>query len=228
MTEQDSIGQIDKKVDYPYYIIKKTEAVRQKLIEDGVICAFHPEKTARGRKRPSVPVRNALKKIDVRGKTVLDFGCGRSIDAEFLAENGANAYRYDPFYAPLCDAGAGQTRDEHSVRTISPSNPSERFDIAFCSYVLNVLTPRDRYLTAQLLKKLAGPESGIIVVGVREDKGAVRENWREYEDGYITGSGSFQCFFSNDDKIDRKLIHVFGSLEINRIGRSTYIVRNIV
>ena len=165
------------------------------------------ELTARSRNKPSVPVRLSTKKFDPRGLIGLDFGCGKSIDSEFLESLGATCYRYDPFHAPM-------ERSEF--------NRVQKFDFILAGYVLNVVSPIERYLIAKTIGKLIEPTKGIIILGLRDDLDAVKQNWRKCFDGYITKKQTFQHFYPNTAESYREIDTLFPSLKWRRIGRGTW------
>ena len=63
--------------------------------------------TAIKRTKLSVPIRG----LDLKGKRVLDYGCGRGSDADLLG-----ADKYDPYYFP--------------------ERPTGKYDVILCTYVL--------------------------------------------------------------------------------------------
>jgi hypothetical protein len=184
-----------------FSVIEAHQTAINKVRNPGI----HPERTAIGRKKPTLPLRIALKKIDFEGKTCIELGSGRSIDAKHLSETvGATCFRYDPYFTPL---GAEVTE------TLG------RVDVVLVIYLLNVLPPAERDLVANCAARLVKP-GGSIVVGVREDKEAVQGSWRPFEDGYTTSRGTFQTFF---DKDDPRLPELFPGHRLTRIGRGTWL-----
>jgi hypothetical protein len=82
--------------------------------------------TAISRKKPSLPVRYLQKAGLLKGK-MLDFGCGRGFDCDFLKCDG-----YDPHFRP--------------------EMPKGKYDTIFCVYVLNVLpTQKERQNVLDLI-----------------------------------------------------------------------------
>jgi Methyltransferase domain len=102
-------------------------------------------KTAIKRKNISVPLRWLISKGLLFGKT-LDYGCGRGFDCSFLGIQG-----YDP-NAP------------------APINkyPTCKFNTVICTYVLNVLPPKEQREVIRSIKKLLTP-NGVAYVTVRRD-----------------------------------------------------------
>jgi len=108
-------------------------------------------RTAISRKRLSRPVARAVADgIITKGRSVLDFGCGRGDDVRLLREQGVRARGWDPHYAPDGDD--------------SPA------DVVICSYVANVIEdPRERDRVLRRAWKKARREglmSGAIHVGI--------------------------------------------------------------
>lgn len=119
-------------------------------------------RTAVARTRPSAPVRFLLAAGLLRGR-LLDWGCGRGLDAAYL---GADAY--DPYWRP------------------EMPDRRRRYDTVLCTYVLNVLpTAEDR---TRVLRTLAwwlrgrdrpGTEAAAYVT-VRNDHAQLRGNPRQW------------------------------------------------
>lgn len=101
--------------------------------------------TALPRKGPSAPVKWLSEKshmLDFIGRG-LDYGCGHGADADYL-----RIERYDPRYMPLI--------------------PEGEFDTIFCTYVLNVVTPRTQ---AEILLDVRSrlKRCGMAFIAVRRD-----------------------------------------------------------
>ena len=94
----------------------------------------HPEKTAIGRKHPSLPLRWLLKvgpnmrRLPRKGR-ILDYGSGRGTDVDHLRSLGYNATGYDPLQ--------GRLRPEFVRR------PEGLFDSVYSFYVVNVRSRED-------------------------------------------------------------------------------------
>ena len=92
---------------------------------------YHPEKTAIKRSTMTKPTdwlfRNALPSHGIRPRSVLDYGAGKSIDADLLAEahRGLVTGAWDPFPHPGF---------EHRTAWPSPG-----WDMVMVNFVLNVL-----------------------------------------------------------------------------------------
>lgn len=66
------------------------------------------------------------------GMKVLDYGAGKfARNADYLRNLGVETYAYDPFN--------GTSDDGWGLGTVTKKKPTERFDIGFTSYVLNVV-----------------------------------------------------------------------------------------
>lgn len=75
-------------------------------------------------------IKNLAGKGTFQGKPVLDYGAGKyGRNAEAIRETGAKVFAYDPFHGAGSDGWNG----------VASSLPQENFDIAFTSYVLNVV-----------------------------------------------------------------------------------------
>lgn len=98
--------------------------------------------TAITRKTCSLPIKNLLKKDLLKGD-ILDYGCGKGFDVEYL-----NCDGYDIYY--------------------QPEFPTKKYDTISCNYVLNVV---DEDVRIDILKKIKGllKEGGVAYVSVRRD-----------------------------------------------------------
>lgn len=69
-----------------------------------------------------------------------------------------------------------------------------------CNYVLNIIVKTDR---EQVIKNLITflKSKGKVLIGVRQDKYSVKDNWIEFQDGFITTRPTFQHFFSRKEII---------------------------
>jgi hypothetical protein len=105
-------------------------------------------KTAITRTRLSVPIRLILYWDDLfpklANKQCLDYGCGRSIDAQILGVDKYDKYHH---YVPLT---------------------SRSYDIVFCTYVLNAVSLETELEILQEIETLLKPE-GLAYISVRRD-----------------------------------------------------------
>lgn len=77
-------------------------------------------KTAIRRNAPSAPLQYLVGEFCIfKSQRILDYGCGRGDDLDFLISNGCSACGYDPFFRP--------------------NGYNMKFDVVLCTYVLNVL-----------------------------------------------------------------------------------------
>lgn len=132
-------------------------------------------KTALERTELSRPVRQALRDGVLRPEhRVLDYGCGRGGDVRRLKGLGHEAVGWDPVHAP----GA-------------PLKPAQ---IVNLGYVVNVI--EDIAERTETLKKAWSLTEGVFIVAARlkNDRRPYRDT-QDFEDGILTGSGTFQKFF---------------------------------
>lgn len=84
-------------------------------------------KTAISRKTISAPLKYLLSKNLInKNQTILDYGCGRGKDVQWLNENGYNVRGFDPHWNPDKDA------------------LNQKYDVILCTYVLNVVDGKIR------------------------------------------------------------------------------------
>lgn len=103
--------------------------------------------TAKERESLSFPAKFLLRQNLIVGD-VLDFGCGFGKDVELLKAEGVNITGYDKHYFP--------------------TYPTKTFDTIICSYVLNVLLPKEQATVLMELSQLVKP-SGKVYITVRRD-----------------------------------------------------------
>jgi SAM-dependent methyltransferase len=102
-------------------------------------------RTAIARSKPSAPTLFLKTNGDIKGK-VLDYGCGRGRDCQFLECDG-----YDPHYRP--------------------EMPTGKYDTILCNYVLNVIPSRKvRQQVLDKIEDLLAPD-GSAYITVRRGKG---------------------------------------------------------
>jgi ubiquinone/menaquinone biosynthesis C-methylase UbiE len=141
-------------------------------------------KTAISRKTASAPTKWLGKERRLLGK-VLDWGCGKGKDVEWLREASIPAEGYDPHWRKYNDFYEGE------------------FDIIICNFVLNVIeNPLERDATLkEMLVYLR--QNGRAYVSVRADK--------EMLNG-VTKIGTWQGYIKLE--APWKLLHKTGSYEL--------------
>ena len=110
------------------------------------------------------------------GKVVFDYGCGKGDDVTGLLENGVEAFGWDPYFRP-----DGERREA---------------DIVNLGFVINVIEdPQER---AEALRHAYGFARELLVVSamVGEPRS---ETFLCYSDGLVTGRGTFQKYFHQDE-----------------------------
>ena len=122
--------------------------------------------TAISRSKPSAPCTYLYENSLLKGK-VLDFGCGKGKDVEFLSAKQIDVSGFDPFYAPYYEL------------------LDQKYDVVMCNFVLNVL-PNDAERQAALdqIRELLN-EGGVAYIAVRNDKSNLkgytkRGTWQGY------------------------------------------------
>jgi len=146
------------------------------------------ELTAISRTTLSKPYKLFLSQnIINKNQSILDFGCGKGFDVKTLQNKGFDIKGYDKYQNDF--------KNSYDVN----------YDIVTCNYVFNVISEvNERIELLNELKKIGKK----IIISVRSDKKAIKENWIEYNDGYITPRKTFQKFYTEDD-----IINFFGDVE---------------
>lgn len=104
--------------------------------------------TARCRHKLSRPMTFLFTKNFLHGR-ILDFGCGKGEDYQFLKTMGFNVSKFDPYWAPKI--------------------PDGLFDVITCHYVLNVLYPEERISVLESISQLL-TEEGTAYISVQRRK----------------------------------------------------------
>jgi len=173
---------------------------------------FAPEisrRTAIARKTPSVPLRWLLQKGLINPQQrILDYGCGRGVDVEYLRSQGFKEVQgYDP-YQPAWD-------DPRVLKI-------KYYDVVLNFYVLNVLPPKYRSSVLQNIWRVL-KDGGTAYIAVRDvtESGFQRlskelpRGWQRYEDGYITSRGTFQTWYTPEKLLEEiKSVWLFRKIEI--------------
>jgi DNA phosphorothioation-associated putative methyltransferase len=131
-------------------------------------------KTAITRSKASVPTR-ILEDEGLLVGRILDFGCGKGKDTEWLRSLGYDVECYDPNFFP-------------NQMTLMPNH----YDTVICNYVLNVAYPRTRI---DILRKIYEvlKHGGKAYITVRDTTEIVRGT--PLYDGVVTSKGTFQKLF---------------------------------
>lgn len=143
--------------------------------------------TAIKRTRPSLPLRNLLNNKSISGN-VLDYGCGKGFDAEYLGNLGYSVDSYDPYWKP-------------------DGIKKQSYNSIVCSYVLNVLKTDEEILA--VIRKAASllSKDGKAYFSVRRDVKKSGFTSRGFQRNVVLSapvlyekSGSF-CTYIIDKKI---------------------------
>lgn len=163
--------------------------VPQQLMLDGI--DMHPiiqrEATAIKSTRPSAPTLLAHSKGMIQS-TVLDWGCGKGRDSQWLRSMGYETISYDPFYKPEPNP---RQIDFDNIRTI------------LLNYVLNVIeSPLERQKLLEEIRCFAR-QGTYCIISVRKENEikseALRQEWQAYNDGYITSKKTFQKGYTRSE-----------------------------
>jgi DNA phosphorothioation-associated putative methyltransferase len=136
-------------------------------------------KTAMDRSDLSRPVRQAIRDGVLRTEhRVLDYGCGRGGDVKRLRKLGHEVLGWDPVHAPRV--------------------PLKSASVVNLGYVVNVI--EDASERAETLTKAWALAEDLLVVSARlkNDRRPYRDT-QEFEDGILTGTGTFQKFFTQSE-----------------------------
>jgi DNA phosphorothioation-associated putative methyltransferase len=159
--------------------MKSLEAAQSKVVEvdrDRQKRIIRRARTAIQRYRCSKPVAIALADGMInRATSVFDYGCGRGGDVQFLRSKKIRASGWDPHYYP--------------DQSLAPA------DVVNLGYVLNVI--EDAAERTHTLRRAFELARRVAVVSVRVDRAL--EEGAEYGDGLLTGTGTFQKLFTQDE-----------------------------
>lgn len=135
-------------------------------------------KTAITRRKPSAPLKylegvGYFRRDDV---TRLDYGCGKGFDADYYGMD-----KYDPYYFPDLDR-------------------SKKYDIIFCTYVLNVVDEKTEFEILKDVSSLLKPD-GRAMFTVRRDmprSGRIFSGYRQrfsdvFENEFIKRESFHHC-----------------------------------
>jgi len=142
---------------------------------------LNSEKTAISRKKVSAPTRELYQKSLLIG-TILDFGCGKGKDLDFLLSKGIMVDGYDKYYHPHCNFKSG-------------------YDTIICNYVINVISDLQERINVvkQIIKLLKTNGTAYITTRTaNEINKAGNEKWTKFNDGFKTNRGTFQKGYNVD------------------------------
>lgn len=146
--------------------------------------------TAIARKAPSAPMKWLAREGKLNAiQTILDYGCGKGKDVEWLSDFYYNIEGYDPFYAP---------------NTLS-NDSKNCYDVITCNFVLNVI---DSSLAREnVIHHIKGllKSHGVAYISIRADKKKLN--------GY-TKRGTFQTYVDILPAHGFTLMHKTGSYEL--------------
>jgi DNA phosphorothioation-associated putative methyltransferase len=112
------------------------------------------------------------------GETFFDYGCGRAEDVTGLRKAGYDAVGWDPHFRP--------------------DQPLRDADVVNLGYVVNVIEdPTDRVHALRNAWRLAG--KALVVAARLNDEARSITVGKPYGDGYVTGNGTFQRFYSQSE-----------------------------
>lgn len=135
-------------------------------------------RTAISRNTLSVPMQALAQHGFLDGDhSVFDYGCGRGDDLAILIDAGVQAKGWDPHY--------------------SVEECLEESDVVNLGYVLNVIEdPDERIQTLRAAFRLTRQVLAIAVLVIGK---ADTSTLRRYRDGFLTGAGTFQKYFSQEE-----------------------------
>ncbi len=134
-------------------------------------------KTAIKRKEISKPLKELLKRGSLEGnKTILDNGCGFGIDFNYLKQLNYEAYGFDKF------------QEKFNQNDFLLNNT---YDVVLSTFVINTID--DKKEIEEYIKQAFAMTNKKLIISVRMDKKAVKENWIQLEDGgYIKSLKTYQ------------------------------------
>jgi len=151
-------------------------------------------RTAIARRKPSLPLRKVIDRFSKVDK-ILDYGCGRGFDIEYLKSLGYDAYGYDPYFSKY-----------NHPEILTP----DTYDVVLCFYVLNIVLPEDRHKILENIKRVL-KTGGRAYIAVRDKSEKIIG--LPFRDGVITITGTFQKTFSVSELEDLLRQH-FSDVEV--------------
>jgi len=153
---------------------------------------------------PNAPLRRFLEWKEKTYNYVLDLGCGRMRDSDLYAEHFSYTTFYDPYFRP---------ETKNLLYTMF-------YNLVICTYVLNVLTIKERRRAMRILRYHLSIGADILLavrhISRRSD---INPDWLRYEDGYITRKMTFQKFFS-----DAEIYDLFKDYCIVELNKGVYVI----
>ena len=164
------------------------------------------KKTAITRNKLSAPFKYIIDNYALsKDNYIIDYGCGKGVDVEILADKGYNIVGYDK---------------HHNSSDMKDLDWSES-DTVVLNYVLNVIPLYS--LRVELLNDLKAnmKEGAQLFLSVRRENEIVRyahkKEWDKYQDGFITKSNTFQKGF-NENELKNLLSYFFVDVEVKKNG----------
>lgn len=137
-------------------------------------------RTAIARRKPSLPLRIVIDRFSKEVK-ILDYGCGRGFDVEYLKSMGYDVQGYDPHFSKY---------NHPEILT------DDTYDVVLCFYVLNILLPEDRIKVIKDIYRILKP-GGVAYFAVRDKSEKI--TGIPFRDGVITPALTFQKTFSPEE-----------------------------
>ena len=157
---------------------------------------YNYEKTAIGNKNPTPIVRYFIERKRgsiSKNALILDFGCGRGRNTNYLREEGYEVIAYDPYPNKNIDVYDLITDFEEIERL-------ESVEVIILTYVLNTLPKDERLKVYKQIEKI--PYWDLLLITVRGheiDRLATEKGWELVEktdlilgSGYVTKHNTFQ------------------------------------
>lgn len=155
-------------------------------------------KTAIYRNNPSVPIKTTEPLLELNN-TILDYGCGRGFDFNYLKNKGFNIVGFDKYIEPYT----------------SISVLEESYDVIYCNYVLNVIPyESERIAVLKQLDKMLKEEGKLFITVRSKNRGGKQ---KPYLDGVVTIKNTFQKYFSKVD-IEELINKVFIDCKIEYLN----------
>ncbi len=147
---------------------------------DDIAIKIKRESTAMHTQRASFPTRWAEEKNIIKS-IVMDWGCGRGRDSNWLISLNYDVFSYDPYFKPNPSPAE---IDFSSVKTV------------LLNYVLNVIESENERI--KLLKDIYNhtKDGTVLIVSTRSEEeifyNASKTNWKSFNDGFLTSKNTFQ------------------------------------